>query len=326
MQPTRHTFRLCLFAASVCASLLASPIQAGICKWVDDDGVTHYAERCPDDVDAREVEIQPPPSEEQMDKAREPSAVLLQPAPSATSRTAGVSGFRSLPLEDLGPWPENTTSLYLETVGADLAYDLDDLEGQFMLALKAGENLPRGAYLEAHFPHPASAGRKTVVDRELRRKEATIRMRSPMSNELKCRNYEIEVFIYRDRSRDELLDIHTQVIQSRVDLSLVSDKMDMASAIAKWGGKCPSAHQREMAQMTVEQLEALCEREREKRLKPEREALIEQCKAETGKSDEQCEKYWADYGDAVRIDRVRVRPALYYDLPECIAAENARQE
>ncbi len=326
MQPYGLAFRLCLLTASACASLLASPIQAGICKWVDDDGVTHYAEQCPEDADAAEIEIQAPPSPQQLEEARERSKALLRQKPPRSGHGVRVTGFRSLPLEELGPLPELTTSLYLQTAGADLAYDLDEIEGQFMLALKARENLPRGAYLEAHFPHPSSLGRMTVVDRELRSKEATIHLRSPMSNELKCWNYEIEVFVYRDRTREELLDTHLQIIQSRVDLSLVTDRYGMASALAVRGGKCPSAHQREMAQMTVEQLEALCERERERRLKPEREKLIEQCKAEKGKSDEQCEHYWADYGDAVRIDRMRMRPALYYDLPECIAAKNARQE
>jgi hypothetical protein len=42
---------------------------AAICKWVDEDGVVHYAETCPEGLDASEVEIEPPPSQERVDAA-----------------------------------------------------------------------------------------------------------------------------------------------------------------------------------------------------------------------------------------------------------------
>ena len=40
---------------------------AAICKWVDEDGVVHYAENCPEGSGASEVQIAPPPSQEQVD-------------------------------------------------------------------------------------------------------------------------------------------------------------------------------------------------------------------------------------------------------------------
>jgi hypothetical protein len=33
-----------------------------------------------------------------------------------------------------------------------------------------------------------------------------------------------------------------------------------------------------------------------------------------------------DWGEAMRLDRQSVRPALYYDLPECITTEKDRQK
>jgi len=40
----------------------------GICKWVDEKGVVHYAETCPEDVDSSDVPIEPPPPQEQIDE------------------------------------------------------------------------------------------------------------------------------------------------------------------------------------------------------------------------------------------------------------------
>jgi hypothetical protein len=311
---------------SALALLTSSAFGAGICKWVDEQGVAHYAEKCPDNVEAREFEIRAPPSEQQVEAARNRSEALLQQLSSHRTRVATSAGFRSLPLEQLGPLPDNTTSIYLRTTGADLAYDFNDFTGQFILVLKARENLPKGAYLEAHFPYPANPSRKNVVNEELKNKGATIRMHSPMSDGMKCWNYEVEVFVYRDKTKTELLDTHRQTIQSHLDLSLATDKLETVKTIAKMGGKCPSVHQRDLKNMTVEQLEALCEREREKRLKPQREAHIKRCIDRGNKDPDWCERYYSDWGEAMRLDISTVRPALYYDLPECVAAKNARQE
>lgn len=51
MKKDHFTKRLSpLFAASVLAAFLASPLQASeVYKWVDEDGVTHYGERAPAD-------------------------------------------------------------------------------------------------------------------------------------------------------------------------------------------------------------------------------------------------------------------------------------
>jgi hypothetical protein len=314
-----------IVALGICALVLACPSQAKICKWVDENGVTHYAEKCPEQVDSAEVNIHAPPSDKQVEDARQRSQALLQQRSIRQAQATRPARFHSLPLELLGPLPDNTTSVYLKTTGADLTYDSENF-GQFFLSLEARENLPNGAYLEAHFPNPANPNRKNVVDEHLRKEGATIRMLSPKSDGFKCWNYEVEVFVYRDKTKGELLDTHHQTIQSRVDLSLLNNVIELTTALAKIGGKCPSAHRREMEGMSVEQLEALCEREREKRLKPEREAHIKRCIDRGAKDPEWCERYFHDWGEPMRLDIQSVRPALYYDLPECIAAKKARQK
>jgi hypothetical protein len=306
--------------------LLASSVPAGICKWVDESGVTHYAEKCPEGIDAQSVKIPPPPADEDVEAARARSETLLQESRSRAGTATLSSGFRSQPLERLGQLPVNQLSLYLETRGADLAYDLENFSGQFILALRARDNLPRGSWLEVLFPHPANPDHKNVASKELRMAGATLRFRSPMSRDLKCWNYEIEVLIWRDRSKSDLLGTHRQVIQSRADLSLVRNSSEMLSAVGKYGGFCPSEHHTDMAGMNVRQLEELCEQEREKRLKPERERLVRQCIERGDKSKRWCQKFYEDWGSAVRTGPATVGPALYYDLPECVAANEAREQ
>lgn len=87
------------------------------------------------------------------------------------------------------------------------------------------------------------------------------------------------------------------------------------------------AHQDAMdfSQMSTDQLEVLCEQEREKRLAPEREQLIQDCINIKRKSPGYCERYYSDYGAAAKLETGYVRPALYMDLPECVAAWEARR-
>jgi hypothetical protein len=305
-------------------------VDAEICKWVDEDGCVHYTETCPEGVEGTEVEIQPSPSREQVEEAVRRSAKISETrrvneqSEDSKSEIRPHAG-RSLPLEELGPLPENSTSTYLTTLGADYSFDTSALKGQFWLKLQARENLPRGAYLEAHFPNPANAEQKHIVGKELHREGGVVRMLSPKATGFECWNYEIEVFVYEDDSKDKLLDTHRQVLQSRIDLSLVNSAEELLMGMAG-GGRCPSAHQRDMKKMSIEQLEALCERERENHLKPEREKLIERCIKTGKKQPESCENYYSDWGDAQRLDRYTMRPALYYHLPECIAAKEAREK
>ena len=75
----------------------------------------------------------------------------------------------------------------------------------------------------------------------------------------------------------------------------------------------------------VAALEARCEREREAKIAPLRAAEIQKCKAQRNDAD-YCEKFWADYGNAVHNAQGAMTPRLFHDLPSCVAAFKARQE
>lgn len=73
-----------------------------------------------------------------------------------------------------------------------------------------------------------------------------------------------------------------------------------------------------------EELERRCEAAREAKIKPLRDAEIAKCKADKRNDPAWCERFWKDYGDAGRTVDGRFRPRLFDDLPECIAAQQAR--
>lgn len=76
----------------------------------------------------------------------------------------------------------------------------------------------------------------------------------------------------------------------------------------------------------VRALEARCEAAREARLKPLREAKIAECQADKRNDPAYCERFWSDLGGAVRLPNGRTLPGLFYDLPECTEADEARRK
>ncbi len=75
----------------------------------------------------------------------------------------------------------------------------------------------------------------------------------------------------------------------------------------------------------VAALEARCEAEREEMIKPLREMEISKCKADSRNDPAYCERYWKDYGNAVRSSNGSMVPRMFDDLPVCVAAFEARK-
>lgn len=74
-------------------------------------------------------------------------------------------------------------------------------------------------------------------------------------------------------------------------------------------------------------LQAQCEADREAKIKPLRDAEIAKCKADKRIRDpDYCERYWADWGAAVRRSDGTVIPQKFDDLPSCVAAFKAKQD
>jgi hypothetical protein len=63
------------------------------------------------------------------------------------------------------------------------------------------------------------------------------------------------------------------------------------------------------------ELDTACEAQRQIRLAPQRDTAIKDCVEIEGKEQDYCERFYRDYGE-----RSGDRPALFYDLPECVEA------
>jgi hypothetical protein len=75
----------------------------------------------------------------------------------------------------------------------------------------------------------------------------------------------------------------------------------------------------------VAALEAQCEKEREQRIKPLREMEIAKCNSHRYNEPGYCERYWKDYGNAMRSSNGTMTPRMFDDLPICVEAFKARK-
>lgn len=297
------------------AVLVLTSARAQICKWVDENGVVHYAQTCPEGVEAEHVEISKPP--------QTGIAGSYKAAP-YTGRDPDINA-RSLSLEKLGSRPENTKSRYLKTTSAMVRPDVTSLGGQFIIRLIATGRLQPGNLVEARFPDPANPGEATFESSLYEGYSPIIRIASRPAKGFKCWNYHVVFSIFSDEIKTTLLDTHEQLVQSRFDLTKVRNEEEFAKAMSG-GGNCPRPRRPKHISkpMSPEQLDAECERARERLLKPEREALIKRCESQGDKDPGWCEAYYQSYGDASLFGDI-MQPPKYWNIPECAAARKARK-
>ncbi len=76
---------------------------------------------------------------------------------------------------------------------------------------------------------------------------------------------------------------------------------------------------------SVGDLEARCEAARQAKLQPLREQEIANCKAEARNDPAYCERFYKDFGEGGRNLNGAPIPRKFDDLPECVAAREARR-
>jgi hypothetical protein len=91
-------------------------------------------------------------------------------------------------------------------------------------------------------------------------------------------------------------------------------------AIASCGGIVLAADEADVAALQLK-----CEQAREARLKPMRDAEVAKCKADRSRDPEYCDRFWKDLGDATRLPNGAMKPRLFDDLPQCVAAAKAKR-
>lgn len=76
----------------------------------------------------------------------------------------------------------------------------------------------------------------------------------------------------------------------------------------------------------LDELDRRCEAARAAKLAPIRAELIDKCVRIDKRPRESCENEFAHHGDTKRTARGKAVAGLFYDLPECVAAFEARQK
>jgi hypothetical protein len=82
---------------------------------------------------------------------------------------------------------------------------------------------------------------------------------------------------------------------------------------------------RHLTERQVHALEAGCEKAREAKLAPLREQAIKDCIAQPRSDPALCREHFKDFGAARRLASGAVNPRMFHNIPECAAAEEARQ-
>jgi len=86
-----------------------------------------------------------------------------------------------------------------------------------------------------------------------------------------------------------------------------------------------AAPTRQPQDMSLAELDQLCEVAREAEIAPLRAAAIAECKAKPRANAAYCERYYATFGDAVAIRPGEVTPRMFDDLPACELAQAERR-
>ena len=70
------------------------------------------------------------------------------------------------------------------------------------------------------------------------------------------------------------------------------------------------------------ELDAACDAERQKRLEPLREEMVQECITKEGRDPDECRQFYAEWDG----NRGAGRSRLFFDLPECEAALDYQRE
>lgn len=99
----------------------------------------------------------------------------------------------------------------------------------------------------------------------------------------------------------------------------------IAVVLAALVGASAALAQSEAGLKRLDELDRRCEAARLAKLAPLRAELIDTCVRIDKRPREVCESEFAHYGDTKATAHGRAIAGLFYDLPECVAAFDARQ-
>jgi len=250
--------------------LSVAVIGAGVYKWVDEEGVSHYSDTAPREQRAREMDIQPgvPPGdgpakpatrtwqeqEQAFQKRRAERERKEREARTGMDSGGDVDALRA-PLK---------AGRYVTTTRTTITYAMqgDILGGRLGLTIKGNPAIQREAWVRAVFlvplpdthdatlitnPDPPRQVLNVPADGLLRiRPGEEVSIETPEVAHLRCRYYEADVLIFSDDRGSDLLDQHVQHIRAWIDGTRVRSSSQLNAVLYSARGKA-SAPRREVA-------------------------------------------------------------------------------
>ena len=227
----KNVLKMVVFVIAI-ESLLAFVAHAAIYKWTDAEGNVHYSGNPPPAGKATDLTEQPTPSyitprQPQVPMPKEdfaPESVEC-PSPAPSSFVPGVSVL-----------PESEQSACLETTYAGWHFNAPQRRVRYMLTFKIKRGVPYGAVFDVQFANPQDPSKP--LEETFRRAggSSEINIESPFFSGLRCGNYLVEISIYRNSMRKQLLGTHKQYVQSRIDMTKALSRDQFIDAMLK--GNC----------------------------------------------------------------------------------------
>ncbi len=244
--------------ALVCA---VTVFGAGVYKWVDEEGVTHYSDVPTREKKARELDIKPvltpgpevakplpktwQQQEQEFQKRRAERERKEREARAAVLSDDDAATFRA-PLK-AGRYVTTTRTSVIYTVRGEV------LCGRLQLTIKGNPAMEREAWLKAVFlvplsdmhdptlltnPDPLRQAVNVPEDGLLRiRPGEEVSIQTPEVAHLRCVHYEADILIFRDDRGSELLDEHIQGITGWIDGTKVRSSSQLNAALDSANGK-----------------------------------------------------------------------------------------
>ena len=100
--------------------------------------------------------------------------------------------------------------------------------------------------------------------------------------------------------------------------------LSLPFALALLALAAPARAQSEVELKRLDELDRQCEQAREAKLAPMRAERIERCVREDKRPRDECNTELSSWGNTQTV-RGGSRTGMFYDLPECVAAFEARQ-
>ncbi|MCA9401060.1 MAG: hypothetical protein KC713_05500 [Candidatus Omnitrophica bacterium] len=121
--------------------------------------------------------------------------------------------------------PQPTRSEYFHTMGAGFTLTARDPNSiKYIISLDVLKSREEDVFIEAQFENPSSPKTPIIVTYILQPEESSFTLQSPSVYGVKYyEGYVIDVFIYDDSTKTNLLGKHRQVVQSIIDQNKINE-------------------------------------------------------------------------------------------------------